>query len=452
MAWHYFPPESYQSQYKPFNALVKKPAGLCLTPYFDKVTNMPHNCGHCAHCRSQKKVAWSSRVIADYNAFNQKAVFLTLDYADSHLPNARPVYNQKTGEVYRYASGMPRLMGDLCRPHANAFFNKFKTYYQRKFNTKFEGKYFLCGEYGGRFGRPHYHALILGIDINQIEVIKLLESCWKYGRCKIEAPRNAEHCIKYIAGYLFDSIGSQSQFMQHYQVKQVPFCNVSKGFGKALIAHKLKEINSNAERNNITPANFVLNTLYETLYNGRYHFLLTYYTNKGTIDKCPRYVVHKVLEAVGLRTKIITNEVKCGFRYEYHPKIKEFFFELSKQNLYRRLYPYLNEISKNYDLDKIETDLQEWQARMDFYYDNKMYLLNLEPPKNPHNSKNKLDRYFKNSLEFDYIYDKDYNPRNALQFLYYEVTKKQKEQLFQWRNNRHIQGLKRKDIVGQEVV
>ena len=436
-----------------FNVLLKKPKGLCITPYFDKVTNMPHPCGHCVHCRAQKKVAWSSRVIADYYAYHQKAIFLTLDYQDAYLPNARPVYNEVTGECYYYKSGLPRLTGDLCRPHANNFLMKFRSKFKRKYGFMPEIKYFLVGEYGSRFGRPHYHALILGLDINQVEVMELLKSCWSYGRCTIEKPRNAEHCIKYISSYLFDSIGSKSQFMDTYKVSQTPFCNVSKGFGKALIEHKLKEINDNAKRLNITPAEVVLNNLWNDNPNKKvyYHCLLTY-NNAGKIERCPRYVVHKVLEAIGLRKKIITNEVKCGFRYESHPEITKFFNTLSKENLYRQLLHYLPYIDKENGLDKIEVELKEWQARMDFYYENKMYLLNLPPPPNPYNSKNILDKYFTTSTQFEYIYDKPYNPRNAFQFLYYEAVKKQKEILLhRWRNQCHIQGLKRKDIAGQAL-
>lgn len=433
-----------------WNVTLKKPKGLCITPYFDKVTNMPHPCGHCVHCRSQKKSSWSARVVADYYAYNQKAVFLTLDYEDSFLPNPRPVYNEVTGECYYYKSGMPRLMGDLCRPHINAFFNKFKTYYKRKFGKAFEGKYFNCGEYGSRFGRPHYHALILGIDTSELEVMNLLESCWKYGRCKIETPRNAEHCIKYIASYLFDSIGSKSQFMKRYKVSQVPFCNVSKGFGKTLINHKINEINDNSQRLNITPAEVVLDCLYKPV-NKYYHLLLSY-SFQGKIDKLPKYCVHKILESVGLRKKVLTNEVKSGFRYETHPQILQFFNDLSLHNLYKQLFAgsFFNDIDKSNDLDKIEVELKEWQARLDFYYQNKLYMLNFPPPPNPYQSKNILDFDYSNSKDFN-IYDKDYLPRNAFQFVYYEVVKKQKNNLQYWRINCNTQGLKRKDIAGQSL-
>lgn len=80
-----------------------------------------------------------------------------------------------------------------------------------------EIKFFACGEYGDKNGRPHYHALIFGYDFpdktlwtirrkNPVYRSALLESLWSFGNSEIgrisyqSAAYVARYCMKKVVG------------------------------------------------------------------------------------------------------------------------------------------------------------------------------------------------------------------------------------------------------------
>lgn len=70
-------------------------------------------------------------------------------------------------------------------------------------------KYFMCGEYGEEFGRPHYHALVFGVDFPDKKILKRdpllfrsaeLERLWPFGFSSIGAV--TYESAQYVAGYV----------------------------------------------------------------------------------------------------------------------------------------------------------------------------------------------------------------------------------------------------------
>ena len=59
--------------------------------------------------------------------------FVTLTYDDEHLP------------------------GDQCLDHRD--FQLF----MKRLRKRFPSRFFMCGEYGGLNGRPHYHSILFGV-------------------------------------------------------------------------------------------------------------------------------------------------------------------------------------------------------------------------------------------------------------------------------------------------
>ncbi|AXH74108.1 MAG: replication initiator protein [Microviridae sp.] len=92
-------------------------------------------CGQCIGCRIRKREAWALRCYCEskMHLHNQ---FLTLTYDDEHLPSD----------------------GSLNYKH----FQLFMRYMRRRYG---QFRFFMCGEYGEKEGRPHYHALLFGLDI-----------------------------------------------------------------------------------------------------------------------------------------------------------------------------------------------------------------------------------------------------------------------------------------------
>lgn len=115
-------------------------------------------------------------------SLHESSVFLTLTYSDDHLP---PGGNLEPDAVTRFLKRLRKL-------------ERFR--------------YFLCGEYGERTGRPHYHALLFGLRPERAKRVgkdlytsDLFSRTWKYGEHKFGAASPA--AANYIAKYNLKQVG-----------------------------------------------------------------------------------------------------------------------------------------------------------------------------------------------------------------------------------------------------
>lgn len=99
-------------------------------------------CGRCVACRIQRRNEWALRLEHELEYWN-KSMFITLTYNDDHLPDK----------------------GSLKKKDLQNFFKRLRKNSQRKI------KYFASGEYGDTTLRPHYHAIIFGLDLNDKQLI-----------------------------------------------------------------------------------------------------------------------------------------------------------------------------------------------------------------------------------------------------------------------------------------
>lgn len=102
------------------------------------------DCGHCFGCRLEYSRQWAVRCMHEASQHDHNT-FITLTYSDEHLPDN----------------------GSLDLAHWQKFAKR-----TRKQEGKF--RYFHCGEYGDENWRPHYHALLFGLDFSKDR--KLCES------------------------------------------------------------------------------------------------------------------------------------------------------------------------------------------------------------------------------------------------------------------------------------
>ena len=107
-------------------------------------------CGKCLCCRASKSKEWALRLKHE-QAFWDREGFITLTYADEYLP---------TGGVL------------VKRDLVNFFKRLRKAISPRKI------RYFACGEYGTRTCRPHYHAIVFGIDSRDSDIVA---KAWPFG-------------------------------------------------------------------------------------------------------------------------------------------------------------------------------------------------------------------------------------------------------------------------------
>ena len=109
-------------------------------------------CGHCLACRIARSREWASRIIHEM-VYYEDTMFLTLTYNDDNLPSDVGLHKD-----------------DLQR-----FFKRLR----KALDTK-KIRYFACGEYGDTTSRPHYHAIIFGLGLNEIDK-KYVNDAWTLG-------------------------------------------------------------------------------------------------------------------------------------------------------------------------------------------------------------------------------------------------------------------------------
>lgn len=113
-------------------------------------------CGKCAQCVKSKLKVWTFR-IENHLRVTSNPLFVTLTYSNENLPYC---VDEDTGEIFN----IPTLKKRDCQ----LFFKRLRKSYEKSRKTKKlpikKISYFLVGEYGSRFGRPHYHAIIFNLD------------------------------------------------------------------------------------------------------------------------------------------------------------------------------------------------------------------------------------------------------------------------------------------------
>lgn len=90
-------------------------------------------CGQCGECRLSRARSWATRCVHEAS-FWKESCFITLTYKKT--PDNNSLDPQDTRN----------------------FIRRFRETFKKPF------KYFLVGEYGENFDRPHYHSLIFGTD------------------------------------------------------------------------------------------------------------------------------------------------------------------------------------------------------------------------------------------------------------------------------------------------
>lgn len=158
------------------------------------------SCGQCQGCRLERSRQWATRMMHEASLYDANC-FLTLTYDDVHLPPGGSL-------VYRD-------------------FQLFMKRLRKRFPAE-RPRFYMCGEYGDDFHRPHFHACIFGFDFPDKAVFRsnrgghsslyrssILESLWPFGFASIgaltfeSAAYVARYCMKKVTGKAAD---------QHYGV------------------------------------------------------------------------------------------------------------------------------------------------------------------------------------------------------------------------------------------
>lgn len=143
-------------------------------------------CGQCVGCRLKKSRDWAVRCVHEAQ-LHENNCFITLTFNPESLSKRRP----KIGPTTKPEERIPGHEMSLDK----AEFPKFMKRLRKHFGYE-KIRYFHCGEYGDRYHRPHYHAILFGIDFEDKEFLGLrggnalyrsptLEKLWPFGYSSI---------------------------------------------------------------------------------------------------------------------------------------------------------------------------------------------------------------------------------------------------------------------------
>lgn len=121
-------------------------------------------CGQCIGCRIMYSQQWAVRCMLE-SQYHESSYFLTLTYNNDCVPVSW-YPDPETGEAHQAYS--------LRKKDFQAFMKRLR------FNTGQELRFYSAGEYGDKTFRPHYHAIIFGLVLDDLKLYKQTDDGWLY--------------------------------------------------------------------------------------------------------------------------------------------------------------------------------------------------------------------------------------------------------------------------------
>ena len=189
-------------------------------------------CGQCIGCLLERSRQWAMRCEHEC-ALYENNCFITLTYSDDALEDWKargiPAYRRYSINVDEFQRFMKRL--------------------RKKVGA--DVRVFYCGEYGDKYGRPHYHAILFNFDFKDkvawrrsndqlIYRSALLEACWPHGYSSVGSAtfESAAYCARYCLKKVTGENARKMYVVVHEETGEIlehwpPFAQMSKGIGKA---------------------------------------------------------------------------------------------------------------------------------------------------------------------------------------------------------------------------
>lgn len=177
---------------------------MCLIPItLERDTDFERKvpCGRCIKCKKANSRSWLFRLQQEVRHC-QNSWYVTFTYNNDNLPEI-------------WSDQYDRSIMTLDYEDVKKFFKRLR------FNYNLNNvRYFLVGEYGKRFGRPHYHAVIFNVPDP-----KMIIDTWKHGFVDISKFDVSLGGGSYLTKYLCKDVNRKTE----ERVKEKLL--VSKGFG-----------------------------------------------------------------------------------------------------------------------------------------------------------------------------------------------------------------------------
>lgn len=180
--------------YRPVSAYRKADGSVVFAERGDIRASVALACGRCVGCRLESARNWGVRVMHEASGYDRNCV-VTLTYADAFLP---PGGSLRYRDVVLFLKNLRE-----SRVWRDEFGNRwFKPI-----------RFFLCGEYGEKLSRPHYHVCLFNEDFSADRYVwkpgqsgskqwrsPELEQLWKFGNSTVGEldRRSAEYVARYV--------------------------------------------------------------------------------------------------------------------------------------------------------------------------------------------------------------------------------------------------------------
>lgn len=185
----------------------------------DQIVQLP--CGQCVGCRIQYSREWANRCMMELQ-YHESSYFVTLTYDDAHVPCSYYA-DPNTGEAFTSLT--------LSKRDFQLFMKRLR----KKFHNQ-KIRFFMAGEYGSNTFRPHYHAIIFGLHLDDLQLYSKspqgfcyynspsLQACWSDNDGNpigyaVVAEVTWETCA-YTARYVMKKLnGKEAQFYTDFNIQ-----------------------------------------------------------------------------------------------------------------------------------------------------------------------------------------------------------------------------------------
>ncbi len=126
----------------------------------DRLQTIP--CGQCLECRIKASKELAQRALAE-TTLHKSNYFITLTYDNEHIGHCY-------GETVSRTTGEYGFHPNLVKRDFQLFAKNLRQYNAELGNS--ELVIFYCGEYGPEHGRPHFHAIVYGLELPDLKLFK----------------------------------------------------------------------------------------------------------------------------------------------------------------------------------------------------------------------------------------------------------------------------------------
>lgn len=276
------------------------------------------SCGKCPACLQRRRHDWAFRMEEEHKR-SLTSAFLTLTYQ-----NAPKSFNG---------------FDTLDKRDFQLFMKRF-----RKKND-LNLKYYVSGEYGDNFERPHYHAIVFNLNESFIKHPDYLAELWKHGIVEVSPVTIGR--IKYVTKYISKGVWKPKHDQETglEDDREPQFSLMSKNIGKDFLSPQM--------------ANFILSSGYP--YLRRY----------GQYIPIPRYYKKIMSNIINHKKDVTTEQHEQRWESNFE-KLRRFrqYQELVKKSAEER--PVLD-ISASCELERIKYQFEKFERKSKEYNEYKKF-------------------------------------------------------------------------------